>query len=302
MGDGFGIDRVRRRDWVLDDEPEAEPVGAPKSERHAGVDTCTEFDDYRTHDFDRCVFDINPGGLGERFKPSQTFLKRKDEGTEISHGDVRQGRLGDCHLLAPLAALASTPEGQALIKHAIQEHRNGTGEVTSYTVTLYDRPLLRPWALEKNDVVVPAGVFVVGHARAPHDDAPVYEVWPLVIEKAYAQLRHGYNVIAKDASPSPGIEAVTGTPATHYGPGAVPESVWADPRAVVVLSTRADIGKNDFDLEKGHAYALVERVSRGQRVVQLYNPWGTAQPKPMPISELSKWFSGIDVGSVTGAP
>jgi hypothetical protein len=210
--------------------------------------------------------------------------------------------LGDCHLLAPLAAMVSTTGGRAAIRDAISERKNEKNEVVAYSVRLYDRPWLRPYTLEETLIEVPAHTpYVVGHAKAM-SDGQRYEVWPLLVEKAYAQLRGGYNIIGRNAPVLGAMEALTGREVAHLDASQVPEAVFADRDKVVVLSSRHGIEPNAYKLKDDHAYALVKRVGGGERVLELYNPWGTEEPTRVPISEVAKWFSSVDIGSLRGTP
>jgi hypothetical protein len=313
----FGITRARWRDWSADYDRERDAVGASPPKRDSGGASSTMNDDaeddtytawlpdpgrdtcinflHPAHDYERCVFDPNPGGISAPMMPSTLFLREGGDVEEISPTDVQQRGLGDCHLLAPLAAMASTEAGRAAIRDAIKERKNDKGEVVGYSVRLYDEG--HPKTFE-----VPAGApYVVGHAAAKSGDRS-YEIWPLVMEKAYAQARGGYNVIGQRAAVLPAMEALTGKEVKHLDAESFCEDVLHDPRAVLVFSSRHGIEPNKYLLKEDHAYAVTSRVIDGQRVLQLYNPWGHDQPKPIPIRELGEYFSSLDVGSVGGAP
>jgi hypothetical protein len=152
--------------------------------------------------------------------------------------------------------------------------------------------------------VVPASEpYVVGHAVAPGDRTR-HEIWPLVMEKAYAELRGGYNKLSKGEHVRDAMEALTGREAWHVPSAEASDRlIWADLEAhkVVVLSTKEGIGANPYKLKPAHAYAVTSRVdSDGKGVLVLYNPWGGTQPAPIPSSEIRKWFDCVDIGSPGG--
>jgi hypothetical protein len=330
MIDGdYRFSRARWRDGIEEERDPAVGGSPPKTHEEPGVaapnedpeddtytahlamsrDTCLETSaSLPSHDYDRCVFDPNPGGLAATMKPSTLFLREPNDVDEIVPADVQQGGLGDCHLLAPLAAMASTPEGRAAIRRAIDVHKNDRGEVVGYTVTLHDGGRPRPFD-------VPVGApYVVGHAIARSDEPEArtgsYETWPLVVEKAYAQLRHGYNVIGRSAEVSSALEALTGRPVIRLAASEVGGDLGSDPHQVVVLSSKHDIARTAFGLEAGHAYAVVGRqIVAGKVLLTLYNPWGERggkdrpiRPTLVPLGRLGEWFDSVDIASVGATP
>jgi hypothetical protein len=268
---------------------------------------CSDYDK-PGFDFDRCVIDRNPGKPGDPPKASTLFLPESRNEPPIAHKDVNQRYVGDCALMASLAGLATTPEGREWIHSAIGERKNEKGEVTGYTVRLYEvqGPPDGPRTFRRREFVVPANEpYVMGHAVA-RGDATHYEIWPLVMEKAYAQLRDGYNRLSKGEHVLDAMEALTGREAWHVPAAEASDRlIWADLEAhkVVVLSTKKGLGANPYNLESEHAYTVTRRVDAdGKRVLTLYNPWGTSQPEPIPSSEISKWFDCLDIGSPGGTP
>ncbi len=279
----------------------------------APVDPCYAFD-APDHDFDRCV----------RERPAkQVLFERQGSDVEaIEPPDIQQGQLGDCHLLAPLGALAATPRGRALIQNAVVENRNDKGEVVSWTVTLHQpEPHVFGSTTFRDVPVTVDGQYVVGHARIRPGGS---EVWPLVVEKAYAQYAGGYNKISRGGVPADVMPVLTGREATYvslgwsnrwfggYGADALQTDLAKG--KMVVLSTKPGIGGNTgpdatpadrqananaHGLIGDHAYyvAGTEQVG-GKLLVKLGNPWGDEQPDLVPFDELTTWFSGVSVGSV----
>lgn len=97
--------------------------------------------------------------------------------------DIDQGSLGDCHLLASLAAIAAQDPG--FIQDMITDNGNGT-----YTVTFYEDG-------------EPVQVTVDDHFPLDADGDSAYaeaagdppELWPLIIEKAWAEYEGSYDDI-----------------------------------------------------------------------------------------------------------
>ena len=74
-------------------------------------------------------------------RPDTTaFIRGKGDATAVATNDVKQGEVGDCYLMAALAALAQTPAGRQRIHDMIHETERAGGKV--YTVT-FREPVAR---------------------------------------------------------------------------------------------------------------------------------------------------------------
>ncbi len=283
--------------------------------RGTGPDPCIHYD-APDHDFDRCIRETIP-------KPV-LFAKQSTDADPIDPLDVRQAGLGDCDLHASLGALAGTPQGRALIRSAIVEKKDDKGKVVSWTVTLHEPEHHVFGSTTFRDVPITVdGPYVTGHANL-RPDGSQNEVWPLVIEKAYAQYRGGYNKITQGGHPADVMTLLTGREAKYvsldwpnrwFG-GYAANQLQADLAngKMVVLSTRVDIGgrpspdptpaarQASLDAHRlvgDHAYFVTgtEQLN-GKLFLKLGNPWGHAQPDLVPFDELPRWFSEVSVGSV----
>ena len=188
----------------------------------------------------------------DAIKNAVLFEKEGADADAVDAADVQQGKMGDCHLLAPLAALASTPQGRALLRGAIVENRNDKGEVVSWTVTVHKPEPHLLWKTTFREVSVTVdGPYVVGHAR-PRGANGQNEIWPAIVEKAYAQYAGGYGKIANGGLPTDALAVLTGQEATYHSLGWLDRLFGLykgdDLRAdlangkIVVLSTRAAFG------------------------------------------------------------
>ncbi len=206
----------------------------------------------------------------------------------------------------------------------VVENKNVRGEVVSWTVTLHEPERHAFGSTTFRDVPITVdGPYVVGHARV-RTDGRTSEVWPAVFEKAYAQYAGGYNKIGRGGVPADVMPILTGREATYVslgwpnrwfgGYGANELKGDLANGKMVVLSTKTGIGgSRDADatpaehqasldahrLVGDHAYFVTgtEQVD-GKLFLKLGNPWGDTQPEPVPFDELTKWFSGVSVGSV----
>jgi hypothetical protein len=289
--------------------------------------SCERPSDYEHYDFDGCGTDPV---LGSKV----LWSKQQSDEDLPGLGDVKQRELGDCSLMATLGALTLSPQGRELLKAAVTENRSDSGEVT-YTVRLHEPS---PGFAEKRVTV--GSDFAHGHAapnRTDGADGASFEVWPLVVERAYATLRGGYNAIGRGGTPTDAMEALTGKPAVRVDlawpryqpsplgadiPGTVQpayteEELRADlaARKMVVLETKVHTGETNVKhagateeekkhleahyLMGNHAYVVTGTHERdGALFLELHNPWGRDHPTEVPFHELQQWFKAVDVGSV----
>ncbi len=206
----------------------------------------------------------------------------------ISPGDIHQGEVKDCTLQASLASLARTPEGCAVIRRALEELKDPSGK-PFYRVTLYDKDAgLRPVKIDirEGELKISGPL----HSLDPKTDR--IECWSQVIEAATLKLRNGKPV----ADTLEAFSVLTGGQAT-----ASPTSDrsfedrlfmgFQTKKVQVLVTTGAFFGNvSDPNLKPDHAYTVVG-VTRylGQTLVQLRNPWGFDQPRPMSLDEVKKY-------------
>jgi len=244
------------------------------------------------------------------------FRKQDHDVHEIDVHDVKQNQLEDCFLMATLAGLARTPEGRSVIKNAITENKNASGEVVSYTVTLH-KPQQRygDWggtAFTQVWINVD-GQFVCGHAKA-RTDGNGSEVWPLVIERAFQEYKdRTYGMCNGDEKrggpPKIAMELLTGNEAKqtplwslagyrNYSAERLQSDV--DSGKIVVLDSKETFeGANPYGLISFHAYVVTGTENcDGMLYVNLHNPYDR-EVQRIPYHDLEKWFAAVDVGSVS---
>ncbi|MSP60112.1 MAG: hypothetical protein EXR72_07175 [Myxococcales bacterium] len=159
-------------------------------------------------------------------------------------GDVAQGRLGDCYLIAAMGAVsAASPKA---IMSLFSSHKPNQ---TTYTVNLYiddgtgkmkQHPVTIDTALPTRvqDMQNQAPTYaLMGKSMAKHD----VPLWPALLEKAYAQMMGGYDIIGdKGGHADAAMEAMTGVkrgyeakPSTESGVLAKFKGFQADGKAIV---------------------------------------------------------------------
>ena len=250
----------------------------------------------------------------------EPFLKGNDE-TDVHPNDVTQGQLGDCYLLASLAAVAvKNPD---LIKDMIQENPDGT-----YTVTFNKKNspfAIRKPAQEEVQITVkpefPAtqdGDNLDWAFADPGDmEGENNEFWVMLIEKAYAKWQGGYHNI-EGGSPSNAMFQITGAESESLRAGSMTAERLNDlynNNAVSVLThndlkldffgRQFDIPdvtdnvdlyrKNGGDLFTDHAYYVTD-VDVENETVAIRNPHGWNRGEiTLTIDEFNKAFSRVDV-------
>jgi hypothetical protein len=228
-------------------------------------------------------------GAGDRYG-SET----RDRQVHIN--DVRQGALADCYFVAILGAIARQRPG--VIHDMIRDNGDGT-----YTVTFHRRGPGGVFGVRRDHAVTVNNQFWTRsdgtqlYAKAGDAGPSGPELWVMLIEKAWAQLRGGYeNIRGASVSWADAIGTVTGRAHTtiltaDLQPAALfnrVKSHFVNRGLPVIFPTpgnRKKIQANN--VIANHAYVLNE-VNEPAQTVDLYNPWGT-----LPLN-------GIDMAFVRG--
>jgi hypothetical protein len=238
----------------------------------------------------------------------------------VRESDVLQGQIADCYLAAALAAVARTDPERivAMIRPAggsdftvrlfVRNSRGGGLQPRAVTVD----PVfpMRPASSSPGQTHPARPVYARPGQRAP-SGAP--ELWVLLVEKAYAMLHGGYDVIGEGGQATRALETLTGVPARSASDDS---SMWArlmqavrsDHPAVVV--TQRETARNrealrNCGLAGWHTYPVIGAwVERGERLIQLRNVWGergVQKPGMSTAPEFTIPFGAIEsvIGSVT---
>ncbi len=259
------------------------------------------------------------GGSTATFE-GDLFIQGKGDVGAIDPNDVRQGALGDCYLMAALMSVARTDP--KCIQDMVRDNKNGT-----YTVTFYlDRLGLSILGRGRREVTVNAKVPTdkSGFPRyARTGDTEVrnskqrFELWAMIVEKAWAKLKGGYPQIA-GGNPGKAMEAITGKDSDSFKTAArTPQQVLSaleraqrERHPVTCFTPKVDsgTGKGDKKGEKkrrswnaladklavyaNHAYSF-KAVKDGQ--ILLENPWGYDHPLPMTPAEFKQLFIEVNI-------
>lgn len=227
------------------------------------------------------------------------YLTEKGDATAISVNDIHQGQIGDCYLLSQVGELAILQP--SFFSNMIHTNANGTESVTLYTGANGAMPTWGTTAFKAiTEVVVNTfSTTSVNNAASQDSVNGVKEIWPQVVEKAFAQLAGGYSSIQNGGSPVLAAEALTGKAATWMAPAALTLAQltsFSAAKDMIVFDTQSQSGLSN-GLISGHAY-MFEGISGvgASATVNLGNPWGSNQATPVLFSSLAKNFSEVDIG------
>lgn len=236
---------------------------------------------------------------------------KKVEGTAFggatpSPADVVQGGIGDCYLLAAMAAVAKA--NPSVIENMIKDNGDGT-----FDVTMYKDTALIGTKLEKRVVRV------TNEFPLDKDGNPIYAkkatgldgkvaLWVMLIEKAYAQREGGYDEI-ESGDGGAALQVLTGQVSTKHELDDFAEfqiratlKVLTQNSYAVTASPRRTGDDSDLAKEQDaagiirkHAYTVLRYDEDVDKVI-LRNPWGRDHPKALSPAEFKKfyrWFESV---------
>lgn len=253
---------------------------------------------------------VNPDPKNE-FAPNDTYktingvptVKGEGDAHAVDPTDVKQGSIGDCYFVAQLAATARTDPDR--IANLIKDNGDGT-----YTVTLH---LKDPGTGRRTpkEIVVDSQFPQKGAAKPGDvgaDGKP--ELWPMLIEKAFAKFSGGYELIrGKKTKDADVFAMLTGKSSSDLTPSSLSadalltklEAALKEGRAV---SFGAKSSTDDAFISEmkaagvvgNHAYSL-ESVDRAGKTVNLRNPWGVQHLPKLSVENLQKFYGTCKIAA-----
>jgi hypothetical protein len=235
----------------------------------------------------------------------------------IAITDINQGQIGDCYLCA--AMMEEVRKGPSFISNMIRPGAEGPGGEGTETVRLYADSAtgLAPTYgtthfTPVNEVVsnlsLQAGLIDgqinqdVISAAPPYLNGTTYkEIWPQVVEEAYAQLAGGVANIANGGNSAYVDEALSGKIGSIIQPQGFNLSMLQkliNNNDTIVFDTYPDaFGPLTNGLVGDHAYAYLSCHANGANTtLTLGNPWGFDNPTPVSLKSVMQDFSAIEIG------
>ncbi len=237
------------------------------------------------------------------------FLKEPGNVDRIQSTDIAQGALGDCFFLSALGDIAL--KDPSFISHDLISHDGHGKEIVHLYNQLGGIPILNDnWYGEYishfyEDSIAVTNKFPIDAVNKTNEKDfvnGVKEIWPEVVEKAYAHDNLGYANLNNGGYPQNAMETLTGHQAYIESPSDVTLaqllSFEHSSSAIASFDTPAT-GNLPYHLVDDHSYMFDGVVTVGGiNYVHLRNPWDTREPQLIPVSEISHIFSDVTHGTV----
>jgi hypothetical protein len=149
------------------------------------------------------------------------FLTETGETNAINVADINQGQMGDCYLLSSIGEIALLKP--TFISNMIHVNANGIETIMLYDASNGRLPTWGTTAFKAVSETV-TNVFPnysVDNGATQDVLKNQKEIWPQVLEKAYATLNGSYAAIAGGGSPVIAMEELTGHAATFMSPASL---------------------------------------------------------------------------------
>lgn len=249
----------------------------------------------------------------EDFENGVAFVQGEGDSHAIDPHDVKQGALGDCYLIAGMAAVArANPQA---IQDAIKDNGDGTFDVTLYLRrTRYSSPMAVTKTIDARLAVKSAGRPL--YAGIGDTNGDEVELWTALIEKTVAQHKESYDLISGGNINGQGFvfagvsEMLTGERQNYMRTDGMDEdesllyiAFALEDKAPIVASSRNL--KDDEELTReanrhnvywNHAYAP-ESVDLDARTVTLQNPWGSSHVQDLPVDKFLQFYKALRIGA-----
>lgn len=284
--DGGGVtnsERRQLREAFIANEDRFEPAAVARMKRFIDTEISTLLVDEsvswngtgRNNLEDPAVLEEDKTVLRYEWTRGDLFKNGPDE------GDVVQGMIGDCYLVAAFGAVAA--QSPADIQRAIRDNGDGTYSVRFFDLSFGGRREVTVTI----DGELPVRLGGLRYGKC-HDRS---ELWVGILEKAYAKWQGSYDAIGHGGRAGNVMAALTGRPHSYLpvSPSSNPDALFRQVKDCLDQGHSAAAGthgKDRSDLYKGtglyanHAYSILgaEEVN-GTKYLVLRNPWGEVEPK-----------------------
>lgn len=245
----------------------------------------------------------------ERLDDSELCFKRPTEiwgnnyqlfSNDISIDDVKQGGIGDCYLIASLAALARRPE---LIRNIFKT--SNTNSQGLYEIYIY-------YQGKKHILFVDDHLIYSNYGRQYVNDFLFAnpngsELWVLLLEKAFAKFEGGFSNIVGGVC-SQVFTFLTGAATTTTSGSNKIANCWDEIKTCIAKNNIIACGSNQgsgthndksmYGIHYSHAYSLndAREYDDGReriRLVKVRNPWGQKEWQGAFSDSSNKWTPAL---------
>lgn len=199
-----------------------------------------------------------------RFKGEAFRIDARGRTIPPTFSDVDQGNLGDAWLLATFAAVAHSQPAHILKR--INRLEDGAFEVK----------------IGKHSVQRITPEFSGEGYADPAPNGQENTLWCALLEKAWAKREAGAYTLLEVGNPTRALEDLTGKKARRISLSDLvsPDRLWSQLREARIAESAMVFRTREqgvaTPLHADHVYAVLDVYERdGNRVVRLYNPWGT---------------------------
>ncbi len=228
------------------------------------------------------------------------FLRGEGDRTAIDISDVDQGSVSNCYFMAALAAIAlQSPD---FIENMVVHNPDGT-----YTVRFFSDQGKEEFVTVDDKMWVADGTTATIYAKSGDKEGKSVELWPMILEKAWAKLNKGYeNTAGRNRTKYPFAFALGGEQAielktvetkdTEVLFSQVLEHFEKKRLPVVFLSRETDSGTEERhgELFHNHCYAL-HRINERNKTFDLYNPHGQDHLVGLDMDTFYEHFESIQL-------
>ncbi len=225
-------------------------------------------------------------GLMKDWKADKVSYQKVDGSlklSQLSYDDLTQGDAGDCYFLSSAVAVAH--DNPDALRKVFTDNGDGTTTVHFFEKQKKGPP--KPVDITV-DMQFPVGKDGVEYAQSRDKT----QLWPEVLEKAYAKWKGGYENIGEGGEAKDALMALTGQTST-YTPELKkvdPDQLWStmvsatkEQRPMVSGTFDEKHQPTDYkaeDIIEGHDYTVLRAYTEnGERLVDVRNPWGSSSWK-----------------------
>ncbi len=252
------------------------------------------------------------GSAWEDFTQGTAFVKGANDAHAVDANDVKQGGLGDCYLIAGMAAVARADP--KLIENLIKDNGDGTFDVSLYIrPSRYGSPRKVTKTVDSRLAVKYSGKPL--YAGVGDQEGGKSELWTALIEKTVAQHKESYDLISGGNINNHGFtfagttELLTGKMENYINIDSIDkddallyiEIALEEGRPVTVdsrnLESDAELTQkaNAKNVYWNHAYAPVS-VDLSGGSLDLQNPWGSDHVDDLKVEDFMKYYRSIRIG------